>query len=335
MANTEQKKTNKSRMLFILRYLMQNTNEDHMVSLSDLMDICAANGFGRPNRRTIISDIRELTESEYPIEVEEIGQTNYYYYSGHLTPSELRVLVDAVEAAQFITKKDSLVLMEKLIKLSNWRDEDYYLNSTLLEGCRKTDNKNMKYILLTIQDAIREKKKIMFQYYDYNLEGEKILHNDGEEYVMSPYGFHCDGNRYYLIGFLDKRNDINIFRLDLISSAELIDGEFVEAPEGFNLNEYCNRIFEMFSGTQQLVTIEVENELMKKVIDRFGEQLDITPVDDKKFRVKVDAAVSQTFFGWVFQYNGGITIVEPIDVKQQYEDMLNRALQYSESINLG
>ena len=227
------------------------------------------------------------------------------------------------------------MLMEKLVKLSNWRDEDYYLNSTLLESCRKTDNKNMKYILLTIQDAIREKKKIMFQYYDYNLEGEKILHNDGEEYVMSPYGFHCDGNRYYLIGFLDKRQDINNFRLDLISSAELIEGEYVEAPVGFNLNEYCNRIFEMFSGTQQLVTIEVENELMKKVIDRFGEQLDITPVDDKKFRVKVDAAVSQTFFGWVFQYNGGITIVEPTDVKQQYEDMLNRALQYSESINLG
>ena len=243
MANTEQKKTNKSRMLFILRYLMQNTNEDHMVSLSDLTDICDDNGFGRPNRRTIISDIRELTESEYPIEVEEIGQTNYYYYSGHLTPSELRVLVDAVEAAQFITKKDSLVLMEKLIKLSNWRDEDYYLNSTLLEGCRKTDNKNMKYILLTIQDAIREKNKIMFQYYDYNLEGEKILHNDGEEYVISPYGFHCDGNRYYLIGFLDKRQDINNFRLDLISSAELIEGEYVEAPEDFNLNEYCNRIF--------------------------------------------------------------------------------------------
>ena len=63
MANTEQKKTNKSRMLFILRYLMQNTNEDHMVSLSDLTDICEDNGFGRPNRRTIISDIRELTES--------------------------------------------------------------------------------------------------------------------------------------------------------------------------------------------------------------------------------------------------------------------------------
>ena len=63
-------------------------------------------------------------------------------------------------------------------------------------------------------------------------------------------------------------------------------------------------------------------------------QLNITPVDNKKFRVKVDAAVSQTFFGWVFQYNGGITIVEPVDVKQQYEDMLNRALRYSESINL-
>lgn len=87
-----------------------------MVSLSDLTDICEDNGFGRPNRRTIISDIRELTESEYPIEVEEIGQTNYYYNSGHQTPSELRVLVDAVEAAQFITKKDSLVLMEKLVK---------------------------------------------------------------------------------------------------------------------------------------------------------------------------------------------------------------------------
>ena len=65
---------------------------------------------------------------------------------------------------------------------------------------------------------------------------------------------------------------------------------------------------------------------LKKVIGRFGEQLNITPEEDNNFRVKIGVAISRTFFGWVFQYNDDITIVEPIDVKQQYEDMLNKAL---------
>jgi len=54
------------RPLFILQYLVHNTDEDHKVSLNQLMDVCKASGHGG-NRHKISNDIDILCRYGFDI----------------------------------------------------------------------------------------------------------------------------------------------------------------------------------------------------------------------------------------------------------------------------
>lgn len=82
---------------------------------------------------------------------------------------------------------------------------------------------------------------------------------------------------------------------------------------------YCRKVFGMYSGDVVDVVIEALNRLMKKFVDRFGDNFESWPASADRFRAKATVSISPTFFGWVFEYNGDMTIVEPAEVKEQYE----------------
>lgn len=75
------------------------------------------------------------------------------------------------------------------------------------------------------------------------------------------------------------------------------------------------------------VTLRCLNDHMRNVLDRFGEDIKTTTVDENSFRAKVTVVPSSTFFGWVMQYKGGILIEKPVSVKKSYEEMLDNILK--------
>ena len=93
------------------------------------------------------------------------------------------------------------------------------------------------------------KKKISYQYYDYNLQKKLILHNNGEVYTYSPYDFAWYEDRYYLLGCVDKRPGIiNPVRTDLLTNLKILDEDAVPAPPGFSPGKYADKVFKMFGG---------------------------------------------------------------------------------------
>ena len=52
---------NKSRILFLLRYLQENTDDEHVISTNELISLFAQNGF-KANRDTIRDDVFMLNE---------------------------------------------------------------------------------------------------------------------------------------------------------------------------------------------------------------------------------------------------------------------------------
>ena len=85
----------------------------------------------------------------------------------------------------------------------------------------------------------------------------------------------------------------------------------------------------MFDGDieEQEVILVSENKHMISLIDRFGEEIPTSTVDDQHFRTIVKVIPSYTFFSWIFQFCGGIRIVGLGDVKQDYEEMLRLVLE--------
>ena len=126
---------------------------------------------------------------------------------------------------------------------------------------------------------------------------------------------------YYVVGYSDKRECITAFRVDRIVNIETTDEKAVKKPKGFKVSDYSSNIFGMFSGPETEVELECRNNLMKYIIDHFGEKIKVRPTENGTFLTTVTVELSPVFYGWVFQFGGGIKIAGPNKVVNEYNEM--------------
>lgn len=190
----------------------------------------------------------------------------------------------------------------------------------------KPDNEQIYYITDVINDAINAGKQISFQYYDYTGLKKKVLKNKGEVYKLSPYKLLWNGDYYYVIGYSEKKNKVICFRVDRIAGTpEMLDKDIIPMPEDFDMENFTKEVFFMFSGEKVLVDLRCDNSLMKTMVDRFGEDVTTLAYDMTSFRIQTEVSASQTFFGWVFGFNGKVQILGPESVREQYRQMIAKA----------
>lgn len=309
--------TNKSRLLFLQRYLYENTDDNHAVSTNELIAVLEANGF-KANRKTVRDDVEMLIDADHDILIEKDGKSNTYHYGSRTFQlPELKMLVDAVSSSRFISAEKSDALIEKLTSLAS-RYEAQELTAKIFTADRiKADNEKIFLTTDIVSRAIESRKKVAFQYYDYLPTKEKVLRNNGEVYIISPYALIWSDDRYYLVGYTDKRQDLTPFRVDRMTIPQMMDEDAVENTS-FNPADFTNKVVQMFSGTEEAVRLHCENDTMRSVIDKFGENIKVEVVDDKHFVATVQVQTSQTFYGWVFTFGGEIEILEPQSVREEY-----------------
>ncbi len=309
--------TTKSRVVFVLRYLYENTDDKHSISTNDLIAVLEANGF-KANRKTVKDDVQMLIDADQDILIEKDGKSNSYHYGNRTFQlPELKMLVDAVSSSRFISAEKSEALIQKLGSLAS-RYEAKELTAKIFTAERiKGDNEKIFLITDIIGRAIDQKKKISFNYFDYLPTKEKVLRHDGEVYITSPYALIWSEDRYYLIGYTEKRKELTPFRVDRMTIPTILDEDAVENTS-FNLADFKNKVVQMYSGSEETVLLRCKNETMRSVIDRFGESIQVEVIDNDHFSAEIQVQVSHTFFGWVFTFGGDIEILSPENVREEY-----------------
>lgn len=319
---------NKSRLrpLYIAKILYDMTDEDHYLSTPEIISILKEKYGIEGYRTTITSDIEALIDFGMEIEVVKSSATQYHLISREFDLPEIKLLIDAVESSKFITEKKSKELVSKLGKLASQKQADELKRNLVPEGRIKPDNEYIYYIVDAINEAINTKKKISFQYFEYNVRKQQKPRHNGEVYVFSPYHLVWNGDYYYMIGYSDKHNGIGSFRVDRISKQpKILPDEAVEIPDDFNLSEYINTSFRMYNSEHQEVELICDNSVMDAIIDRFGDDVQTFANDMTSFRAVVNIAVSHVFFSWVFGFGGRVKIKSPEGVRNQYADMIASA----------
>lgn len=178
-----------------------------------------------------------------------------------------------------------------------------------------------------INTAINRGKQISFRYFHYDQHRKEVPNNDGKRYFFSPYCLVWNEDHYYAIGYSEKHRKLGTFRVDRMKEVEILSADAAAKPADFNLPEFTRRVFDMYDGETKKVTLVCKNDLMNYIVDRFGDEVDTVPGDCGHFRAVAEVSVSQTFFAWVFQFNGDIRITAPEEVVLQYGEMLKNALQ--------
>lgn len=323
--------TNKNRLLFLLQYLYENTNDDNRISTSGLMEVIQANGI-KVSRNTLANDVKTITDAGFDI-IATNGPHNENLYHWGTRPfdlPELKLLIDAVSSARFITRKMSRQLTEKIASLASTHDRDSLRARIYTADRIKGDNRQIYYIVETINKAIDEGRKISFKYCDLDVNMQQVERNNGEPYINSPYALIWNDDWYYLLGYSDARQKIVTFRVDRMKMPQILGEKAVPAPDGFSPVEFANKAFLMFDGQEQTVILECETGLMKKLADKFGDHIVVEEIGDGRIRTHVKVSASSTFYGWLFTYGGRIRLTGPEEAVKEYKDMIVKTLSAQE-----
>lgn len=320
----------KLKLLYLVKILSEQTDEQHPMNGKELMNALSEYGI-EVERKTFYDDIHLLQDFGYDIVSVQANRTNNYYMaSRQFELPELKLLVDSVQASKFITEKKSQELIDKLSTLTSKNEADSLRRQVYMYGRPKTSNEKIYYNVDVIHRCIAENVKIQFKYFEWNEKKEQILRHDGQEYKVSPWALSWADENYYLVGYDKKDEKIKHYRVDKMLDAKLCDREYREGREqfnGFDMAAYSKKMFSMYEGGDEMVTLECDNRFAGILIDRFGSDVNFVPVDKDHFQVHVKVSVSRQFFGWILALGSGIKIVGPSSVVEQFRDVLTETTE--------
>ena len=318
----------KLRPIYLIDILKERTDEDHYLTTSQLCAILK-NEYGiETHRTTIKSDIEMLQQAGIGIQAVRSTQNQYNLIERDFDIAELKLLIDAVQSAKFMTKSKSDQLVSKLTALAGVNKARELKRNLVVDGRNKLENEQILMIVDAINEAINQRHKIKFQKVEYNIKKERVLHHGGEVYTFSPYSLVWDGDLYYVVGYSDKYQSIGSHRVDRIyQRPEIIDEAVVPAPLGFDVNKYINTTFRMYNAPRKEVELVCDNSVMDAIIDRFGPDVETYACDQQNFRVIAEVAVGTVFFNWIFGFGGKVKIKAPEDAREQYKSQVLKAVE--------
>lgn len=314
----------KLKLLYIIKLLTEKTDENHPVTTSEIISYLEANGI-HSERKSIYDDMEKLCEFGYDIiQVQSRLGGGYYLASREFELAELKLMVDAVQAARFITTRKSRSLIKKLELLAGKYDAGKLQRQVYVAGRIKTENESIYYNTDNIHRAIQENRQIEFQYLDWNLKKELVPRVGGKRRV-SPWALIWREENYYLAAFDSVEGIMKHYRVDKMGQVRILkeQREGMEQLSKIDPAVYANQIFGMFGGEEEMVILQFPNRLIGVVLDRFGKDADIRPVTERVFRIRARVAVSGQFFGWLAGIGREAVVVAPVSVKESYRQWLS------------
>lgn len=315
--------TNKTRILFLERYLMENTDREHCLSIQDLVNLCASQGI-RVNRETIKDDLQTLADAGMPLTMTKEGKSvSCRVEKKPFEDNDVRALVDAVASAAFLPREEKARLIDKLGSLSGVYSRRA-VTAIRLAGAQSLPERSYSEDMLA--QAIEKGVKVAFQYIDYNGYKGRIPRQHGAEYIVSPYAMTPLRGRLWLIGYSDNRGKTVLFNVNRMESLRLLPDRASGCSREL-LYDCLGGLERSRPGEMRRIELLCDDQTMASVIERFGEDVVTHKVSDTNFMAEMDVRIDPAFFGWLFQHAGKIRVAAPADIALAYAGLLRQALQ--------
>ena len=323
-------KVQKIKLLKIWEILNRKADKDTPISTRELISELRELGISA-DRRTIYADIEAMQCYGYEINKRLRGHEMVYWVENRdFDIPEIKILMDCVHSAQFVTEGKTKELVDKLADLGGSSRRDLLKRTAVRFDTVKHTNDDVYKIVDRVERAIETHKKVSFRYFLLDHTGKRVYKHNGKVYIEEPLAMVCNDGDYYLLCYHNEEkyeNHIKIFRIDRISdiSVLLIDISDEAINTLSKAKDYPLQAFRMYSGVLRNVTIEFEEKLIGVVFNKFGE-ITIIKKDCDKYTASVAVQISPTFWGWLMQFPAQIRIVEPDDVGRMFYDWIMLAL---------
>lgn len=316
------------KLLYIRDFLYAHATKEHPQNANRIQEFLASKGI-EASVKTIYNDILRLQEDfDVPIAYNK-SKWGYYITEPEFKPYELRLMVDSIQSSKFITQTEARTISQKIAKLG-----DVYTRPSLTDRHAwvsdrvRSANDDVVRDADRIHSAIANNRKIAFRYFHYtpNKDNPRKYSKNGNRYTVSPYAMLWDSGNYYLYAYTDK----GVFRTFRIDRMEAISNPLQAERDGldeFNTEALTAReykVFQMFHGEKMKVRVRFSNHLADAVIDQFGKNVMLIPIDEKHFTATLPVELSPPFFAWIATFGRGAKILSPDNAVEEMRKFIEK-----------
>jgi len=319
----------KMKTMYIMQLFLDKTDETHYITMVEILKHLKNNDISA-ERKSIYADIDALKLYGFDIQgFQEKGTYFYHMVSRKFELAELKILVDSVQSSKFITERKSNELIKKIESFTSDFEAKELQRQVFVAGRIKTMNESIYYNVDNLHAAINANSQINFQYFQWTVDKKTQLKKDGALYKLSPWALMWDAENYYMIAYDSKEEKIKHFRVDkmlhITLTNESRDGK--EHFEKFDMAVYAKKMFGMYGGTEVIVKMKCNNNLVGVILDRFGKEISIIPVDTEHFTINIDVEISRQFLAWVIGLGCGAIVLGPESVVELMREEGRRVLE--------
>ncbi len=313
----------KLKLLYIMDYLRENSNEEHPVSVKSIIAYLETQNIF-VERKTVYDDIAQLIDYGEDIMLQKGKNGGYFYASREFELPEIKMLVDSVQVSKFITESQSIDLIRKLEKLTDKYNAGDLHRQVVVHNRVKTEQANIFSNIDHISAAINSDCTVAFKYFYYDVRKKPVYKNDGEKYEISPFCLLWDDENYYMLGYDDKSGIMKHYRVDRMKSVSATSNPRLGKSEysRIDISSYNKKVFNMYHGEEQKVKIRFEKGLVNVVLDKFGKSTTMIP--DKSgeyFTISVNVDVSMQFYSWLIGLAGKCEVLEPAKMRDDLREI--------------
>ena len=316
----------KKKLLLIRDYLLRCSDENNPVSANDIIEMLHKEGISC-ERKSVYSDIKILSDYGLDIITTKQGKGGYYIGSRDFERVEVRLLIDAVQSAGFITANKSKKLIKKIGSLCSEAQMKRMNRNIYVYNRVKRNNERIFYTIDEIARAIDEDKQVFCEYKKCR-DTAKLpnVNQNAKTMVINPYATVWANNNYYLIGNNDKYDNITQLRIDRIKSVQIIEKSKIkpfsmirESAKYKDIADYSKHTFNMFSGETADIELWCSVDILEQILDKFGDDAPLREdfEDSTHFYMHTTAEISDGLVSWLMQFSDSVKVIRPESLKEE------------------
>lgn len=313
-------------LLRIVEILEKYSDEKHPLKQDEILRLLERDYGIVLERKAVGRIVSLLKEAGYEIESTASG---CYLAERTFLDSEIHLLIDGILASKHINPRHSKELIDKLASLASPSFRKNVKNVYTVNDWDKTEDPALFLTIEVIDEAIETKKQIEYDYVKYGLDKKPRVtsHQRG-----TPYLLILHNQRYYLMSLNEKFKTVFYDRVDHIRNVRLTSEPATPIrsvpgyERGIDFKRFSTALPYMFADQPEPVEFLAGTWVIDQVIDWFGKDIRIDPVDETRCRVRVRSSPSAMKY-WALQYVGAVEITSPEKLREEIGKTLSEAAE--------
>lgn len=316
----------KKKLLLTAEYLMKYSDEENPIPTGEIMKMLESNGI-TCERKSVYADIEALSDFGIDIIKTQQKKRGWFVASRKFEEVEIRLLIDAVQSASFITPAKSKKLINNISSLCSQGQMKKLSSRVYIDNRVKSANETIYYSIDEIGKAIDEGKQIECDYAKCRTIAKIKSSACSEKHLtLNPYAMIWSADHYYLVANNPKYDNLLHLRIDRMRNVETVENSTVrpfsevsDYTEFFDVADYSKRIFNMFSGETEDIELHCSVEILEQILDRFGDSVPLREdfENEEMFFVRVKCAISDGLISWLMQFGDKAEIVSPAELREE------------------